>query len=142
MGEVRADVPGLEIVVDIDHLRVPEKPLCVFDETGRLLGQIITDYTRHHVLVDWTGDGNKEIGSALPRGLFDGRGERIVTFDIGDDERPAVMATGDMTGDGVDDVLLTTGRDGVYKVCLYKNDSAPSVKGRRLTGTGTNFTLY
>ena len=64
---------------------MPEKPLCVFDETGRLLGQIITGYTRHHVLVDWTGDGNKEIGSALPRSLFDGRGERIVTFGIGGD---------------------------------------------------------
>ena len=142
VGRVRADVPGLQLIVDIDHLQVPEKPLCVFDEKGELLGQIITDYTRHHVLVDWTGDGHDEIGSALPRGLFDGHGERVVAFDVGPNERPAIMATGDMTGDGVDDVLLTTSGDGAYRVYLYKNESATSAKSCKLTGTGRNFTLY
>ncbi len=142
VGEVRADVPGLEIIVDVDHLRVPERPLCVFDEQGELLGQIVTDYTRHHVLVDWTGDGCDEIGSALPRGLFDGRGKRIVTFAVGPNERPGIMATGELTGDGGDDVLLTTSRDSVYKVYLYTNDIAASEEGREITGTGRNFTLY
>jgi len=142
VGQVRADVSGLQLIVDIDHLQVPEKPLCVFDEKGALLGQIITDYTRHHVLVDWTGDGYDEIGSALPCGLFDGRGKRVITLDIAPHERPAIMATGDMTGDGVDDVLLTTTNDNVYKVYLYKNEHATSAKSRKFAGTGRNFTLY
>ncbi|MHC4403612.1 MAG: hypothetical protein ACYTG0_28480 [Planctomycetota bacterium] len=143
VGKVCADVPGLQLVVDVDHLRVPKKPLCLFDERGELLGSINTDYTRHHVLVDWGGDGCDEIGSALPRGLFNGRGRRVATFAVGPNERPSIMAAGDVTGDGADDVLLTTtGDSAVYKVYLYKNTSSRSAKSRPPAGTGCNFTLY
>ena len=34
VGEIRKDRPGKEIVVDIDHLPKPPKPLCLFDEQG------------------------------------------------------------------------------------------------------------
>ena len=143
VGKVRGDVPGLQLVVDVDHLRVPEKPLCVFDESGGLLGRIITDYTRHHVLLDWTGDGHDEIGSALPRGLFDGQGRRVVTFHVEPGERPSLMAAGDVTGDGLVDVLLTTiGESSLYKVYLYKNQSGRPAKIRQPIGTRRNFTLY
>ena len=40
VGEIRDDVPGLELVVDVDHLPQPPKPLCLFDERGRELGRI------------------------------------------------------------------------------------------------------
>jgi hypothetical protein len=143
VGKVRADVPGLQLIVDIAHLHVPRKPLCVFDERGDLLGRIITDYTRFHILVDFNGDGHDEIGSAVPRGLFDGRGRRVVTFAVGPNEKPLLMADGDMTGDGADDVLLTTsGEPSVYKVYLYKNESGGVRKTRPPTGTGGNFSLY
>jgi hypothetical protein len=142
VGEIRKDVPGLELVVDIDHLPAPPKPLCVFDERGSLLGQINTDYTRHHILVDWNGDGLQEFGSALPRGLFDGHGHRLCSFVVGEGERPMLMAAVDLTGQGAHDVLLTTMQEGDYKVYLYRNDNrAPSTQ-RRPAGTGTNFTLY
>ncbi len=143
VGKVRADLRDLQLIVDIDHLRVPRKPLCMFDESGSLLGRIITDYTRHHILVDFYGDGHDEIGSAVPRGLFDGRGRRVVTFTVGPNERPLLIAAGDMTGNGADDVLLTTiGEPSVYKVYLYKNESRKPAKRCPPTGTGLNFSLY
>ncbi len=143
VGEVRPDLPGLELVVDVDHLRTPEKPLCLFSEQGRLLGRIITDDTRHHILVDWDGDGVLEIGSALPRGLFDGFGRRVVTFAVPPDERPALIMEGDMDGDGAQDVLLTThGTRGQHWAHVFRNPSGPRDTKRRPEGTGENFTLY
>ena len=143
VGRIRLDVPGVQMVVDIDHVREPRKPLCAFDERGNLLGRIITDYARDHILVDWNGDGRDEIGSAVPRGLFDGHGRRVLTFTTGADERPLLMAAGDMTGDGLDDVLLTTiGKPPVYKVYLYRNEDGKPARKRPPTGTGRNFSLY
>ena len=142
VGEIRDDVPGLELVVDVDHLPAPPKPLCLFDERGNPLGRIDTDYTRHHVLVDWNGDGLQEIGSALPRGLFDGHGRRVCSFAIGAGERPTLMADVDLTGLGSRDLLLTTLREGSYKVYLYRADIAAPPSQRLPAGTGRNFTLY
>jgi len=142
VGEIRDDVPGLELVVDVDHVPAPPKPLCVFDERGNPLGRIDTDYTRHHDLVDFSGDGLQEIGSALPRGLFDGRGRRVSSFAIGEGERPMLMAAVDLAGHGPRDVLLTTIKETAYKVYLYRNESAAPPSGKRPAGTGLNFTLY
>jgi hypothetical protein len=59
------------------------------------------------------------------------------------DARPSIMATGDMTGDDVDDVLLTaTHPNGDYRIYLYENPNGRQAKRRRPTGTGLNFTLY
>ncbi|NQT12488.1 MAG: hypothetical protein HQ582_07060, partial [Planctomycetes bacterium] len=88
VGEIRGDVPGLELIVDVDHLPQPPKPLCLFDQQGRELGRINTDYTRQHTLVDFDGDGLQEIGSALPQGLFDGYGRRVCTLGVAEGERP------------------------------------------------------
>ena len=142
VGEVRGDVPGLELVVDIDHLPAPPRPLCLFDERGNQLGQIDTDETRHHILVDWNGDGLLEIGSALPRGLFDGRGRRVCTFAVAAGESPMLMADVDLTGHGMRDVLLTTVKDGVYKAYGYRNPTAGPPSRKRPEGTGLNYTLY
>jgi hypothetical protein len=142
VGEIRNDVPGLELVVDIDHLPAPPMPLCLFDQQGNPLGQINTDYTRHHILVDWNGDGLQEIGSALPRGLFDGRGRRVCSFAIAEGERPMLMADIDLTGHGARDVLLTTVKQDTYKVYLYRNETAGSPSQKRPAGTGRNYTLY
>lgn len=142
VGEVRGDVPGLELVVDIDHLPAPPMPLCLFDERGTQLGQIDTNDTRHHILVDWNGDGLLEIGSALPRGLFDGRGRRVCTFAVAAGESPMLMADVDLTGHGMRDVVLTTVKDGVYKAYVYRNPTAGLPSKKRPAGTGLNYTLY
>jgi hypothetical protein len=142
VGEVRPDRPGMEIVVDVDHLTVPAKPLCLFDEQGTELGRINTDYTRHHKLVDWDGDGLMEIGSALPRGLFDGHGRRVVTFQVDDGEHPWQLAAVDLTGHGKRDVMLITDGGEAGKVYLYKNPTPASTPGDKPMRTGLNFTLY
>lgn len=142
VGDIRPDIPGLELAVDVDHLATRKRPLSIFDQKGSLLGNIITDGTRFHILADWNSDGVSEIGSALPRGLFDGRGRRLLTFDIGPGEKPVLIASGEMSGDGGEDVLLTTTSHGVYKAYIYKNLGGKSGKMRPLGGTGPNFTLY
>jgi len=142
VGEIRKDRPGLEIVVDIDHLPKPPKPLCLFDEQGTELGRINTDYTRHHKLVDWDGDGLMEIGSSMPQGLFDGHGCRVAAFAIDEGDKPWLIMAADLTGHGMRDVLMVSSRDDAYCVYLYKNPTPASAPAKAPAGTGLNFTLY
>ncbi len=144
VGRICPDVPGVQVAVDIDHRPFGDGPLWVFDENGNRLGRIMTDYARHHALVDWTGDGSEEILVAQGRGLFDGRGRRIATLAMDEPEAPdpaeMLGIVGDMTGDGVPDVMLTTRSSSA--VYIYKN-----VKGTKPAvpvplGTEVNFTLY
>ena len=81
VGNVCADVPGQQIVVDIDHRPWGESPLWVLDEDGDLLGQIITDGSRHHVLIDWFGQGVESIVMGTAAAMFDGYGHKIALFD-------------------------------------------------------------
>lgn len=142
VGEIRTDCPGLEIVVDIDHLPEPPKPLCVFDERGTELGRINTDHTRQHTLVDWNGDGLMEIGSSFPRGLFDGHGRRVVTFAIEEGEKPWLIMAVDLTGHGMRDVMMVSLRGDAYRVHLYRNPTPATNAAGVPAGTGVNFTLY
>lgn len=125
-----------QIVVDIDHRPKGESPLWVLDADGNLLGQIMADYCRHHVRIDWTGDGFAEIVIADSRGLFDNRGIRIVTCAIPD--RPASVIDGDMTGDGIPDLLFTTEKT----VYIFKNEKGVKPDSPVPFGSGVNFTLY
>lgn len=142
-GEVRPDVPGLELVVDIDHLKVPEKPLCVFGEDGTLLGRYITDGTRFHALLDWDRDGVQEVASARTRRLFDGSGNRVVTLAIPEDERPYDVQGGDFTGDGGDDVFVATTRGEDIFAYIFTSQEPPPISQRiSPKGSGANFTFY
>ena len=124
VGRICPGISGLQIAVDIDHRPWGQGPLWVVDETGVVRTRIHTDYARHHGLVDWTGDGIAEILIAQPRALFDGSGNRVATFalppadDVTGEERLAL--TGDFTGDGVPDVLLTT--RAMTHVYIYRNE--------------------
>jgi hypothetical protein len=149
IGKIRADVPGLQIAVDIDHRPWGQGPLRVFDEHGQQLTEIMTDYARHHALVDWTGDGLAEILVAEPRALFDGHGRRVATFamrdpDPGPREAPEaaemLALVGDVTGDAVPEVMLTT-RDS-SAVYIYKNERGKKPVPPAPLGTEVNFTLY
>ncbi len=144
VGRICPGVPGVQVAVDIDHRPWGKGPLWVFDENGRQLGQIMTDYARHHALVDWTGDGSQEILVAQGRGLFDGQGRRIATLamDEPDSPDPAEMLgiVADMTGDGVPDILLTTRSSSA--VYIYKNRKGKRPADPVPLGTEVNFTLY
>ena len=132
-------IPGLtgpQILVDIDHRPRGESPLWVLSADGEQLGQIMTDYCRHHGLLDWTGDGYAEIMLADAHGFFDARGERIGTFDTGKPGQSIVF--GDMTGDGISDVsILTTDPEVLH---IFKNENGR--KDSDILGCGLNFTLY
>ena len=144
VGKICRDVPGLQLAVDIDHRPQGEGPLWVFDEHGNHLGRIMTDYARHHALIDWTGDGTESILVAQGRGLYDGHGRRIATFAMDNPETPdpaeMLAMVGDFTADGIPDVLLTT-RD-CSTVYIYRNQHGRKPKTKAPLGTEVNFTLY
>ena len=136
IGRVFPDVPGPQILVDIDHRPRGESPIWVLSEKGDLLGQIMADYCRHHTLVDWTGDGYQEIVIADSRGVFDQEGQRIATLEM--DDPGKILLDGDMTGDGVPDITLTT----MEKVYVFRNEKGKKPKEPVSLGSGMNFTLY
>ncbi len=144
VGRICAGSPGLQLAVDIDHGAWGTGPLWVFDENGQVKTKIMTDYARHHDLLDWTGDGVAEILIAQPRALFDGQGRCVAKFamdpkdDAEGEERLAL--TGDFTGDGVPDVLLTT--RAMTDVYIYKNERGQKPNPPAPLGTGANTTLY
>jgi len=142
VGKVCRDVPGLQLIVDIGHRPWGEGPLWVLDENGRKLCQILTNSSRHHALIDWSGDGTEAILIGGERGLYDGHGKRIATFEMGDPDVPgeAVAMVGDMTGDGVPDVILTT--QTCSAMYIYKNEKGKKPAKPPPLGTGVNFTLY
>jgi sialidase-1 len=144
VGPICPDVSGLQLAVDIDHRPWGEGPLWVLDERGQVRARIQTDYARHHALLDWTGDGLAEILIAQPRALFDARGRRVATLamdstdDLEGEERLAL--TGDFTGDGVLDILLTT--RAITHVYLYRNERGQTPEPPAALGTAVNLTLY
>jgi hypothetical protein len=144
VGKIRADAPGLQLAVDIDHRPWGQGPLWVLDENGRQLGQILTDYSRHHDLLDWNGDGLQDIVIGHARGVFDGQGRRLATFamDNPEDVDPAEMygLAADMTGDGIPDVMFTTRN--CSAVYVYKNEHGAKPAKPAPLGTEANFTLY
>lgn len=161
VGRVGPNHGPLQLAVDIAHHPKGEGPLWVFDETGRLLARIMTEHSRHHLLLDWTGDGHSEI--VVAQGVFDHRGRRVATLALPDGVLPWIVMAGDMTGDGVPDLMLTTRQ--MSAVYIYENRQGANpcgwlagARGGRFMyegeshcgdvlksvplGTGTNFTLY
>jgi len=146
VGKIFPDYSGPQILVDIDHQPLGKSPLWVLDENGNQLGQIIGEYSRHHSLVDWTGDGYAEIIVAHSGAMYDRRGKRIATFVVndhtqGDAAQPQgerSILEGDFDGDGRKDVILATPQ-GVH---IYRNANGKQVVGETRLGTEPNFTLY
>jgi hypothetical protein len=141
VGRVFTDLEGPQLVVDIDHQPLGASPLCILDEKGHLLGRIVTDYSRHHCLLDWTGDGVDEILVAHNGSIYDDHGRCIGVFatpGAGQSEGEKSMLIGDMTGDGVLDVMIVTPQN----VYIYANKKGTKSKGSVRLGTEFNFTLY
>ncbi len=153
IGKVCADVPGKQIVVDLPYLPRGKKPIWILDEHGQHLGEILTDESRMHRLVDWNGDGIESIVVGEPPALYDGAtGRMIARFDVplppGELPPKALRKgdelylcwTGDMTGDGVADVIFGTNPGSV--VYIYKNEKGKRPDHPVPLGTGVNVTLY
>jgi len=140
-------LPGpdrLQLAVDIDHRPWGEGPVWVLDEDGAVRTRIMTAYARHHALLDWTGDGLDEIVVAQSRTLYAGDGRSVARLamnpqdDVEGEER--LVLTGDFTGDGIPDVLLTT--RAMTHVFIYRNEHGLKPTPAAPLGTGLNVTLY
>jgi hypothetical protein len=148
VGQIIPNHKVVQLLVDVDHQPLGKSPLWVLDEQGNLLGQIVTDYSRHHHLLDWTGDGINEIMVAHNGCIYNYKGKCIGVFTTpkltkngsSADERTyeRSILTGDMTGDGIPDVVLAT-PEAVY---IFKNKNGLKPDIPVPLGTGLNFTLY
>lgn len=103
------------------------------------------DYSRHHCLLDYTGDGIEEILVTHNGRLYNNQGQRIGTFNTpgeeiaeGKNNYEKSVLIGDMTGDGILDVIITT----PYTVYIYENKSGRKPGKPVRLGTEPNFTLY
>lgn len=140
VGRMISDHPGPQILVDIAHKDTG--PMWVVGEHGKFLGRIVLGHSRHHRVLDWTGDGINEIMEGESGAVYDGKGKRIAVLDgpesptKGSFERSILKA--DMTGNGAPDVLLVTPET----VAIFKNDKGRKPAKRVPLGTGLNFTLY
>ena len=135
IGRIVPGYPEPQILVDIDHQPEGQAPLWVLDAKGTPLGQIMTDYARQHALLDWDGDGWDEILVGNNQAIYNHKGKRIATLDLPDAGR---IAIGDMTGDGVLDVVLAN----ADTVAIFKNTSGKKPAQAVPLGTVKNFTLY
>ena len=144
IGRLFPGVSGQQIIVDIDHQPLGKSPVWTLDEKGEHLGRIVTDYSRHHCLLDWTGDGVDEILVAHNGGIYDYHGRRIGIFavpggrQVGQRKGERSMLIGDMNGDGLRDVMMAT----TEKVYIYINKKGKRGSEPVQPGTEFNFTLY
>ena len=147
VGQIIPNHRTAQLLVDIDHQPHGKSPLWVLDEQGNLLGRIVTDYSRHHHLLDWTGDGVNEIMVAHNGCIYNYKGKCIGVFatpkptkngSADETTYERSILTGDMTGDGIPDVVLAT-PEAVY---IFKNKNGLKPNKPVPLGTGPNFTLY
>lgn len=136
IGTIFPDRPSPQILVDIDHVPRGESPVWVIDADGNHLARLTSDYCRHHKLYDWNGDGVAEILLANARGIFDSTGYRIYTFDC--DGPGVAMQLGDMNGDNIVDVAITTEKS----VNIFVNHTGKKSISPLPLGCGVNFTFY
>ncbi|MBN2150152.1 MAG: hypothetical protein JW839_01775, partial [Candidatus Lokiarchaeota archaeon] len=59
----------------------------LYNIDGTLIGEYSMDYSRHHRMVDWNGDGANEIVLGNAAALVNTRGEHVASFDLGPDWR-------------------------------------------------------
>jgi len=141
IGRLCPAVPGPQIAVDIDHVPWGQSPVWVFDADGHQISAMTTVYSRCHHLIDWDGSGVLALAIAQPRGVFTCHGERLATLDLrlpdGEpDTNDVKLAVGDLTGNGVPDLLVTTPR------AAYVFPSPGGAPSDLPLGTGPNFTYY
>jgi len=143
-AELRPDIPGKEIVVDIAGDPKPSLDrLMIVDMKSNILGSYWPDYTRFHDIIDWDGDGVMEIIIPRADGIFDSRGHQLVRFldpppHPKDRETPFCYVA-DVYNDGNDDVVLLDDSS----IRIYNNPKLPRRNPKPLVMKRYyNFTFY
>ncbi|MBT4497853.1 MAG: hypothetical protein HOC74_09040 [Gemmatimonadetes bacterium] len=143
VGRVLPGLPEPQIVVDIDH-QSGIGPVWVFSGEGEQVGLLMTNYARHHCLLDWNGNGLDEIFVGDSCGVYDQRGERILTLELPTENFPQekpherALVPADMTGDGRPDLIVTSPN----AVHIFRNGEGIEDQGFSELGSERNFTLY
>ncbi len=137
VGRIMPDEPVPQLLVDIDHQPHGNSPIWVISGDGKPYGQLITNGSRLHRLIDWDGDGLDEFAIHKDKGLYDHTGKRIATFGV-PPEASVIPHLGDMDGDGVVDLLFSTGGT----MYIFRNEHGKKLDQPVPAGTGLNVTLY
>ena len=113
VGRVLPDCAEPQLVVDIDHMP-GTGPVRILDGKGETLAHLMTDYARHHALIDWDGDGLEEIFVGESCGVYNHRGQRIQTLRLPEDGFPAegpherALVPANVAGRGRADLVVTS----------------------------------
>jgi len=144
--DVGRALPGLsepQIVVDIDHM-AGSGPVRVFSGEGELLGRLMTNYARHHCLLDWNGDELDEIFVGDSCGAYDHRGQRILALQMPTEGFPReepherALVPANMAGNSRADLLVTS----PHAVHIFRNEEGAEDPRFAEIGSALNFTLY
>lgn len=140
IGNVLPDVPGPQIVVDIDKANWGYSPMVVFDEDGNQLARFTTDRSRQHDLVHWRSGDAADIVNAADRTIYDGQGKAVARLTTDPVDRIRSAFACDLTGDGREDLLLSSWYG--TAAYLYRNPELAKPDPCPPLGTGMNFTYY
>jgi len=128
IGVLSQELPGHQIAVDVDHQPEGNSPIWMLDKDGNKLGEIITRYSRHHKLIDWTGEGVCELVVAGNQALYSASGERLAIFAI---PRPALDAAAGAELSGSEPSRALTGRQR-HVIALSRSQFVPMLAARRV----------
>lgn len=130
-----------EIVVDIDKTPPGKSPLVVYSQDGRELSRFHTASSRHHCSIRWRAGDVEDIAVGRAGMIYSGNGEPFAELALTtpSDQRAAIQAC-DMTGDGFQDLLLST-RYGTAAY-LYRNPRECKPRADQSLGSRMNHTLY
>jgi len=134
-------IPGEQdpqIVVDIDKAAPGKSPLAVFSEDGRELSRFYTRNSRSHRPIRWRAGGIADI--AVGGKIFSATGEMVAELATNRSDQLAAVTVCDLTGDGYDDLLISTGYG--TAAYLYRNPRVVQPDPELPLGSGVNYTLY
>lgn len=140
IGNVFPETPGQQIVVDIDKAEWGNSPMVVFDEDGNQLSCFTTNRSRQHDLVHWRDGGVADIVNAADQTIYNGKGAPLVKLKTEPRDRIRSAFARDLTGDGREDLLLSSWYGTAAYV--YRNPGDAHPEPCLPVGTGVNFTYY
>ena len=138
------DIPGKQLVIDVGAFIPPHCLIWVVHEDGTLLGKLFVHGSRFHFPIDWLGTGQDYMLIGGERSMFNGKGEKMGIFklpgELGDPDNDEICARGDMTGNGVPDVVFSA--DSGHEVYIFRNENGAASAPGLPQLTKLNYTFY